>query len=261
MTRNHLQANLDGLCQSLEDYAKANGIGVLKTSSTAAHLSDSPCLAHSTSDIQTPVAACYSRHHWNPPMADDGVASPFDSGGSIENMRAARSGRTAARVSVAPRISVSLWTCSFILPIQLHISVPGGISVARRIAHPGRAEVITDCVLSGHLRGSAPVTRATTISLSVTMRSVPSLGSGDASHETLHRVTWLNLDEANDGNVAIACGDSALFLSATAGRHGTIGRTLSVARRIDVPSLGSVGQSPEPRHLLSCERGRELSFP
>jgi len=45
------QANLDGLCRSLEDYAKVNGIGVPNPSSqAAARLSDSLYLAHSTAD-------------------------------------------------------------------------------------------------------------------------------------------------------------------------------------------------------------------
>ena len=44
------QANLDGLCRSLEDYGQKNGIGVPNPSSgAAAHLSDSLYLAHSTS--------------------------------------------------------------------------------------------------------------------------------------------------------------------------------------------------------------------
>src|ERR1035437_233103 len=50
MSRHQWQANLDGLCRSLEDYAKQNGIGIPNPSSgTAARLSDSLCLAHSTS--------------------------------------------------------------------------------------------------------------------------------------------------------------------------------------------------------------------
>src|ERR1035437_2023682 len=50
MSRHQWQANLDGLCRSLEDYAKQNGIGVPNPSSgAAARLSDSLFLAHSTS--------------------------------------------------------------------------------------------------------------------------------------------------------------------------------------------------------------------
>ena len=50
MSRHKWQANLDGLCRSLEDYAKKNGIGVPNPSSGAAsRLSDSLYLAHSTS--------------------------------------------------------------------------------------------------------------------------------------------------------------------------------------------------------------------
>src|ERR1035437_9613949 len=50
MSRHQWQANLDGLCRSLEDYAKQNGIGVPNPSSgAAARLSDSLYLAHSTS--------------------------------------------------------------------------------------------------------------------------------------------------------------------------------------------------------------------
>src|ERR1019366_8652096 len=50
MSRHQWQANLDGLCRSLEDYAKKNGIGVPSPSSGAAsRLSDSLYLAHSTS--------------------------------------------------------------------------------------------------------------------------------------------------------------------------------------------------------------------
>ena len=50
MSRHQWQANLDGLCRSLEDYAKKNGIGVPNPSSGAAsRLSDSLYLAHSTS--------------------------------------------------------------------------------------------------------------------------------------------------------------------------------------------------------------------
>src|ERR1035438_6032465 len=48
MSRHQWQANLDGLCRSLEDYAKQNGIGV-PNPSAAARLSDSLYLAHSTS--------------------------------------------------------------------------------------------------------------------------------------------------------------------------------------------------------------------
>jgi hypothetical protein len=49
MSRHQWQANLDGLCRSLEDYAKENGIGVPNPSSGAAsRLSDSLYLAHST---------------------------------------------------------------------------------------------------------------------------------------------------------------------------------------------------------------------
>jgi hypothetical protein len=50
MSRHQWQANLDGLCRSLEDYAKQNGIEVPNLSSAeAARLSDSLYLAHSTS--------------------------------------------------------------------------------------------------------------------------------------------------------------------------------------------------------------------
>src|ERR1035441_474645 len=50
MSRHQWQANLDGLCLSLEDYAKKNGIGVPNASSgSAARLGDSAYLAHSTS--------------------------------------------------------------------------------------------------------------------------------------------------------------------------------------------------------------------
>src|ERR1035437_560328 len=50
MSRHKWQANLDGLCRSLEDYAKKNGIGDPNPSSGAAsRLSDSLYLAHSTS--------------------------------------------------------------------------------------------------------------------------------------------------------------------------------------------------------------------
>jgi len=61
MTRHQLQLNLDGLCQSLEDYAKANGIAVLKPSSAVAHLSDSLYLAHSTSDEKFPHTCASGR--------------------------------------------------------------------------------------------------------------------------------------------------------------------------------------------------------
>ena len=50
MSGHQWQDNLDGLCRSLEDYAKVNGIGVPNASSkAAARLSDSLYLAHSTS--------------------------------------------------------------------------------------------------------------------------------------------------------------------------------------------------------------------
>jgi len=50
MSRHQWQANLDGLCRRLEDYAIQNGIGVPNPSSgVAASLSDSLYLAHSTS--------------------------------------------------------------------------------------------------------------------------------------------------------------------------------------------------------------------
>src|ERR1035437_2408693 len=50
MIRHQWQANLYGLCRSLEDYAKKNGIGDPNPSSGAAsRLSDSLFLAHSTS--------------------------------------------------------------------------------------------------------------------------------------------------------------------------------------------------------------------
>ena len=50
MSRHQWQANLDGLCRSLEDYARNNGIGVPNPSSgAAARFSDSAYLAHSTS--------------------------------------------------------------------------------------------------------------------------------------------------------------------------------------------------------------------
>ena len=50
MSRHQWQANLDGLCLSLEDYATKNGIGVPNASSgAAARLGDSAYLAHSTS--------------------------------------------------------------------------------------------------------------------------------------------------------------------------------------------------------------------
>jgi len=50
MSRHQWQANLDGLCRSLEEYATKNGIGVPNGSSEmAARLSDSLYLAHSTS--------------------------------------------------------------------------------------------------------------------------------------------------------------------------------------------------------------------
>ncbi len=50
VTRHQLQLNLNGLCQSLESYAKASGIAAPKPPSPIAHLSDSLYLAHSTSD-------------------------------------------------------------------------------------------------------------------------------------------------------------------------------------------------------------------
>src|ERR1039458_5728969 len=50
MSRHQWQANLDGLCLGLEDYAKKNGIGVPNASSgAAARLGGSLYLAHSTS--------------------------------------------------------------------------------------------------------------------------------------------------------------------------------------------------------------------
>jgi hypothetical protein len=50
MNRHQLQTNLDGLCQNLEDYAKANGIEFPKPPTAPTHLRDSLYLAHSTSD-------------------------------------------------------------------------------------------------------------------------------------------------------------------------------------------------------------------
>jgi hypothetical protein len=52
MSRQQWKANLDRLCQSLEDYAKRNGMEVPNPpSGAAARLSDSLYLAHSTSDV------------------------------------------------------------------------------------------------------------------------------------------------------------------------------------------------------------------
>jgi hypothetical protein len=118
MTRHQLQLNLDGLCQSLESYAKANGIGAPKPPSAGAHLSDSLYLGRLTSaaslaatsgrplspscaevllgtpdsvffyvsPFRYPNTSCgllfavsLESHHGN-----DGVASPFDSGSLID---------------------------------------------------------------------------------------------------------------------------------------------------------------------------------
>ena len=128
------QANLDGLCRSLEDYAQKNGIGVPNPSSGAAErLSDSLFLAHSTADgkfadicasgyldsaarlaavrheslaptcTEVVLGTCGSVFFYVSPFgvpntgcgflfaktlesdrSDDGVATPFDSGGLLK---------------------------------------------------------------------------------------------------------------------------------------------------------------------------------